>query len=908
MNLDKLLRRCAPLVVITLILVFFARLTFSNLIQGRGDAYTYFYPYWHTASTALQHGRLPLWNELLFMGSPLLANSQVGLLYPPNWPAWLLAPDAPTAIKWSILLHLAWAGIGMYLLLNRPLKLDTVASLSGAILFTLGGQLTAHVEQINQLQGLSWLPWLYWLLLLSRERPQQWGPLLAGGLALQLLSGHSQTVFIGAAGMGVMTLWWGLRARRPITIWQRWRPLAVLLLAGAGMILLTLPQLWPTLELSSLSNRSGGLPFNEVISFSLHPALIGRALLPGYDLALNGEYIGTLGIAGLALAVFGTWTARQDRDWQAWIIVAALGLLLAPGGWNPVYWLLGRLPGFSLFRVPARWLVLWGLGASILAAYAVQHLSHRLDRSNRWLVAMIGGGLLALVASTFIAPQVAGRSAPGLAGPTNETWLAWVGTTGMVVIILWLWRGRRTGIILAGLAVIELFGAAQQMPYNRLTAPDAFTTDRPSIGVLTSRENDSPLPGRYLSMSPITYGPIDQPVIITNFAHQITGEAIDELQTAAKLKDIIAPNLGMVWNLASADGFDGGVLPLRTYTDFTRLILESEEPPPDGRLRENLTAIPAQCWLDLMGVRYLLTDRSADRWLADMYFDLSWHTPLARGESLTLDNLLPFEATALAIVTDMRAAPPGQLTIESTAATINTVFGGPPQRVEMPYALSLVPVNPPQVVESITITAVQDDMVLRGAALLDERTGAFQALTVTPNDTWLLIYAGDVKVYENTGSPLRAFLVPQASVIPDSTALVRMAAADFDPRQSVLLADGEPLNGSAPTGEATITHYTPEQVTIETDSPSDAYLVLTDAFYPGWSATVDGTPATVQRGDLVFRAVFVPAGAHTVQMTYTPTSWPGAILAGALAWASLLVITLAAWRRSPARRIPSAKS
>ncbi len=69
-----------------LVLLFFNKMAFSNLILARGDTFLYFYPYWQAASNALRNGRIPLWNPNLFMGAPLLANSQMGFFYPLNWP------------------------------------------------------------------------------------------------------------------------------------------------------------------------------------------------------------------------------------------------------------------------------------------------------------------------------------------------------------------------------------------------------------------------------------------------------------------------------------------------------------------------------------------------------------------------------------------------------------------------------------------------------------------------------------------------------------------------------------------------------------------------------------------------------------------------------------------------------
>ena len=133
-------------------------MAFSNLILARGDTFLYFYPYWHAAADALQNGRIPLWNPDIFMGSPLLANSQMGFFYPLNWPVWLLF-DTPYAGNASILLHIGIAGLGAYFAAKKVLGLGRWASLVTAVLFALGGYLTAQVEHINQAQGLAWLPW-----------------------------------------------------------------------------------------------------------------------------------------------------------------------------------------------------------------------------------------------------------------------------------------------------------------------------------------------------------------------------------------------------------------------------------------------------------------------------------------------------------------------------------------------------------------------------------------------------------------------------------------------------------------------------------------------------------------------------------------------------------------------------
>ena len=87
-----------------------------------------------------------------------------------------------------------------------------------------------------------------------------------------------------------------------------------------------------------------------------------------------------------------------------------------------------------------------------------------------------------------------------------------------------------------------------------------------------------------------------------------------------------------------------------------------------------------------------------------------------------------------------------------------------------------------------------------------------------------------------------------------------------------------------------MTTYAPERVTVEVETGAPGYLVLGDAWYPGWRATVDGAPAPIERANLLFRAVPVPAGTHTVQFTYRPLSVTAGATISAAALLALFVV------------------
>ncbi len=78
-------------------------------------------------------------------------------------------------------------------------------------------------------------------------------------------------------------------------------------------------------------------------------------------------------------------------------------------------------------------------------------------------------------------------------------------------------------------------------------------------------------------------------------------------------------------------------------------------------------------------------------------------------------------------------------------------------------------------------------------------------------------------------------------------------------------------------------------------------LTLSDQYYPGWQATIDGQPTEIVRADTVFRAVCVPAGDHTVRFEYEPTSLYAGVAVSGFGWLSLLVASVF-WLISTKRR------
>ena len=175
-------------------------------------------------------------------------------------------------------------------------------------------------------------------------------------------------------------------------------------------------------------------------------------------------------------------------------------------------------------------------------------------------------------------------------------------------------------------------------------------------------------------------------------------------------------------------------------------------------------------------------------------------------------------------------------------------------------------------------------------SLYDARTGMFDALLPSDRGEYQRVHSGDVKVYENMDRAGRAYLAHTVTPAA-STADALATLADSLAPGAAVVEGGQPLSGTAAqTGAATIVEYTAERVVVQTQSTQPALLVLSDAFYPGWRATVDAAPAEILPTNVLFRGVYVPAGAHMVVFTYEPVGWR---LGLALAVGGLLLVLLA---------------
>jgi hypothetical protein len=509
------------------------------------------------------------------------------------------------------------------------------------------------------------------------------------------------------------------------------------------------------------------------------------------------------------------------------------------------------VPGFDLFRAPARWMLFYAFGVAVLAGIGMEQISNlKIGRI-----------------SVFRSP------------------------------------------ILLALVCIELFLASRGLRYNQPTAPEAFTFLRPSIAHLKT----DPGLGRFLSLSGIVYDPGDLAEMRAMFAGQLPDKAIYDYVVAAKEKEVLFYNLPLLYGLYSVDGYDGGLLPLRDFVTMERLFLDDGHLSMDGRLRENLREVPPGRLLSLLGVKYVITDKVFDVWIDGVFYDLQFSARLSPGgvPSVGTTDLPDFPTTALGVISHLEGAhdlPDGTPVARITASdgsgwsqTFGLLAGRDTSeghygddvahrqaRVGHTWRddpagndyITLIPLDAPRRLTAISVSGVvpAGEFVLRGLSLVDTRTTTSRQVTLSSEGHYRLVHSGDVKIYENQDVLPRAFVVHQAEVIADDgQAIARLREPAFDPAQTVILAGGEPLGSegkmeAAHPDQTEIVNYTPGEVIVDVTTDAGSYLLLTDSFYPGWQATVDGKPAQILRADVLFRAVRLGPGTHRVEFSYRPAS------------------------------------
>jgi hypothetical protein len=577
-------------------LAFYFPLVFFGRALVDYDAFVYFYPQRVFLAESLRQGHLPLWDPDLFLGVPFLANPQAAVLYPLSW-LFLIGP-VETAYTVQLVLHAFLAAFFTYLLARHAFGAQPLAAVVGGLAFAFGGFAVGQAGHLNQISAAAWLPAV--LLAYDRfvvTRRPHWVALGALALALQLLAGHPQETYMSLIVLGIFGV---VRApwRSPRTL--AWCAIGGIVLCLLGAVLAA-AQLLPTLELAPLSIRGEGVNWPDAVAGSLPPYLAVRALLPPYWLPVaSTEYLGYVGVTPIALGLLAVMLGRS-RPVLFGVLISFLGLFLSLGENNNSYQtIFTSVPGFDTFRVPARWLLLWDFGVALLAALGADWIGRGalvyFRRPQLWprMLALVFVLIAGLAWQQEMGEPFAQRRTP-------YAFVAIAAATLAVGALPHLGRPVLAVGLLVAMTGTELWAAAEASP-ARQAPPPAFTQGE-TVDWL--REHGVTDQERLLSLARPEYVPAVEGNVRASLG-ALPEATIESVLVAQKWHDTLTPNVPLQFGLNTADGYDGGVLPLLRWLNLSSLIVPS--PRPDGVLLTRLEALPSDQMLDLLGVRYLIAN------------------------------------------------------------------------------------------------------------------------------------------------------------------------------------------------------------------------------------------------------------------------------------------------------------
>jgi hypothetical protein len=377
----------AFLIIVPIIL--FAPVFLSGKLIYGFDVLTCHMPYRIELQRNLALGQWPLWMPDILGGMPGIAACNLYFLYPSDLVSNLAGWPVQLQFGLDAAMHVALAGVGMFLFLRRMGR-SRSGALLGAFFFAVSG------SEVSQLfggyycfvEGIALVPWAFW----AAHKGLKEGSWFAWGLcglafALQILAQATQifAYTLPAVAAFVLALEW--RHNMPLTAGgSPKRRIAALLPVLQGLLLslvlallLASPQLLPTLQYLPLCARRG-YSHADFIGGSIAPAEALSWLVPGFfgwriptyhgpvmGSTCTTEYFGLLPWALAAGAVAALWRREPAVRWMAALALTAF--FFAQRQWTPFYSLFRHLPVFSSFRIWSRILFLLTFAVCTLASY-----------------------------------------------------------------------------------------------------------------------------------------------------------------------------------------------------------------------------------------------------------------------------------------------------------------------------------------------------------------------------------------------------------------------------------------------------------------------------------------------------------------------------------------------------------
>jgi hypothetical protein len=923
------------------------------------DPLLYSLPLRTVAWEMIRRGELPLWTDLILSGYPLLSMAQLGLAYPLTW-GYLFLPNY-IAEQIYVLVPFLLAPLFTYAWL-RELGRSRAASLLSGLGFGYGGMMASLLSNGMMPNAVMWLPLLLialkrarrenFLLCVLGATAACTMSLLAGiaqGFLLVMLTAFAWSLFqtLPIAGDGSQELR------------QRMTPLLTLVCAAAASACLAAFQLLETMQAARHSIRDK-LSYTTFTEMAFPPSVLWKSFLaPLYHHEGWIEVTAFISWPAVLLALFAVIIAvvpgRAERVFKAevifWAAIAGTALLLMMGDAAPLYSVLYRIPVLNQFRAPSRHAFEWSFAINIVAAFGLDALrdAWRSLRPNPSIArgvlcsaALLGAaivGALWWMATADNPPKLLllGR------GGGEASYIVWkaiftllLATGGLLALTTHSAR-RRSGLIMTAVFLVCLVE-----PYILMSR----WWGRPSIAI-----------SRVKAVSPVTQF-LREHSPEQNRVYTRVHVGVEQFTPTPSLD---SPNLTALYGLHNVAGYEPLMMRRysRALGNAGRDAVHPgyADPPDDAlfeprsRVLDILNATFVAAFSNMQDLAGPLIEKEGVQFSAG---DLSGQKPEAK--SLVLDcsvcagdtlNIVTTLANSIAVEQE---APVAKVRIHTTddrvierdlRAGVDVAEWAHEQAdVRRVIKHSMAPIydcNPGDKDNSfsacrfwaripldrtLSVKAVEvielADLTVWKATLYDSATRQSTPLSLETEpdqrawrntQRWAPVFERQgAMILRNLNAMPRAWLVAQAEQVSETEALKRIRGESenpFDPRQTALLeippGEAPPaLPGGTLPPEAALESliYQPNGLKLKTSADRPSLLVVSQMNYPGWAATVDGGPAKIYTADYLLQAVALPAGRHSVELSYhAPAAAKGAVISGITFLLLLTLILLARQRR-----------
>jgi len=179
--------------------------------------------------------------------------------------------------------------------------------------------------------------------------------------------------------------------------------------------------------------------------------------------------------------------------------------------------------------------------------------------------------------------------------------------------------------------------------------------------------------------------------------------------------------------------------------------------------------------------------------------------------------------------------------------------------------------------DSLSLTSRMPDMMNLKYLVMPMAEFQAQRGSLEPKYTPVFASANGSVVVENRSVLPKAWLVPQAVVVPDpgQRLAIMNNSPEFDPSR-IAIVETEPLlpmltgNITVAAGTASVEKYEPNRIAVKASTAVNSLLVLGEKYYRWWYADVDGKRAEIVPVNHILRGVYLSPGQHTVVFRFDP--------------------------------------